>query len=175
MNSLNPALDVLLALRLSVQETLSGIFPWGIFKMVFSLSLLGKNWMLTQRTLFLSPKIPLLMTPIIPMGNWKRVQFLYRTVRALSQGRWSLGQCWECPCRFYHALGCREFLTVSSHAKHDPSTPFLPPGPARARMWEYFAFTPQVMLSYCICSHKSSTGPFAQKLSPGEATGSVLG
>lgn len=57
-------------------------------KMVSSSSLLGKNWMLTQQTLFLFPKIPLLLImPIFLMGKRERVQFLYRTVQALSQGR----------------------------------------------------------------------------------------
>lgn len=49
--------------------------------------------MLTQQTLFLFPKIPLLLImPIFLMGKRERVQFLYRTVQALSQGRLILGR-----------------------------------------------------------------------------------
>lgn len=62
-------------------------------KMASSSSLLGKNWMLAQPTLFLSPKIPLLlMMPIFLMGNRERVQFLYGTIQAVPQGRLILGK-----------------------------------------------------------------------------------
>lgn len=62
-------------------------------EMAFSSAVLGKNRLLTQQTLFLSLKIPLLwMMPAFLMGNRKRVQFLCRTIQAFSQGRMILGK-----------------------------------------------------------------------------------
>lgn len=92
-DSLKPAFDVLPAPRLSVQEV-SLVCSHEVYsEMAFSSAVLGKNRLLTQQTLFLSLKIPLLwMMPAFLMGNRKRVQFLCRTIQAFSQGRMILGK-----------------------------------------------------------------------------------